>query len=135
MDSLRSTPDSSSCIARTPARGSSCSGFRATSSVARSRARTPRSRSSVERSTDVTFPVFQKIDVNGPGAHPLFRHLRDAQRGLLGTTAIKWNFTKFLVGRDGAVLKRYGPAETPEAVGKDAPFIAALAAAPPRPGA
>lgn len=64
----------------------------------------------------VTFPLFARIQVNGPQTHPLFRHLKHAQPGLLGTEAIKCNFTKFLVGREGAVLKRYGPRETPEAI-------------------
>jgi glutathione peroxidase len=66
------------------------------------------------RTYDVTFPLFAKIDVNGDGAHPLFRLLKEAQHGILGTEAIKWNFTKFLVGRDGTVLARYGPGDTPE---------------------
>ena len=60
--------------------------------------------------------MFEKIEVNGPGTHPLFRHLETAARGLLGTRRIKWNFTKFLVGRDGAVLLRAGPSEKPESL-------------------
>ena len=68
---------------------------------------------------DVTFPMFAKIDVNGPSAHPLYKHLKSAKRGLLGTGAIKWNFTKFLVDRDGGVVKRYAPTDTPEAIGRD----------------
>ena len=64
----------------------------------------------------VSFPMFEKIEVNGPGAHPLFQHLQVAAPGLLGTARIKWNFTKFLVGRDGAVLRRAGPAEKPDAL-------------------
>ena len=68
---------------------------------------------------DVTFPMFAKIDVNGPGAHPLYRHLKAAQTGLLGTEAVKWNFTKFLVGRNGRVLRRYAPTDTPEAIESD----------------
>lgn len=68
---------------------------------------------------DVSFPLFAKIDVNGPGTHPLFARLKEAAPGLLGTEAIKWNFTKFLVGRDGRVLKRYAPTDTPEAIGRD----------------
>lgn len=64
----------------------------------------------------VTFPVYAKIDVNGEGAHPLFRHLRNSARGFLGTTSIKWNFTKFLVDRDGRVLKRFSPTDTPEKI-------------------
>ena len=62
---------------------------------------------------DVTFPLFAKIDVNGPGTHPLYQHLKSAQRGILGSRAIKWNFTKFLVGRDGKVLDRFAPRVTP----------------------
>jgi len=68
---------------------------------------------------DVTFPMFSKIEVNGPGTHPLYAHLKAARPGLLGTEAIKWNFTKFLVGPDGAVLKRYAPADTPDDIEPD----------------
>ena len=63
---------------------------------------------------DVTFPLFAKIDVNGDTAHPLFDYLKQTKPGLLGTEAIKWNFTKFLVGRDGRVLGRYAPQRSPE---------------------
>jgi len=62
---------------------------------------------------DVTFPMFAKVEVNGPGTHPLYHHLKDARRGVVGTRAIKWNFTKFLVGRDGEVIDRYASAVTP----------------------
>ncbi len=72
---------------------------------------------------DVSFPMFAKVEVNGDSAHPLFRHLKSEARGILGTEAIKWNFTKFLVDRDGKVLKRYAPNDTPESLEKD---IAAL---------
>jgi len=65
---------------------------------------------------DVTFPMFAKVEVNGPNAHPLFRLLKAAKKGLLGTTAIKWNFTKFLVGRNGRVLRRFATAEVPERI-------------------
>jgi glutathione peroxidase len=68
---------------------------------------------------DVTFPLFAKIEVNGPGTHPLYRHLKSERPGMLGSEAIKWNFTKFLVGRDGQVLRRYAPKETPEAIERD----------------
>ena len=68
---------------------------------------------------DVTFPMFSKIEVNGEGAHPLYRLLKKEAPGLLGTEAIKWNFTKFLVGRDGKVLKRYAPTDKPEALAGD----------------
>jgi glutathione peroxidase len=67
----------------------------------------------------VTFPLFAKIDVNGDATHPLYRQLKPARKGLLGSEAIKWNFTKFLVGRDGSVLRRYAPADTPEQIEKD----------------
>ena len=62
---------------------------------------------------DVTFPMFAKIDVNGPDAHPLFAWLRDQKSGVLGGR-IKWNFTKFLIGRDGSVVARYSPTTKPE---------------------
>lgn len=75
---------------------------------------------------DVTFPLFSKIDVNGPNEHPLFAVLKSQAPGILGTTAVKWNFTKFLVGRDGAVLARYAPRDTPEAIERDAAFVSAL---------
>jgi glutathione peroxidase len=68
---------------------------------------------------DVTFPMFAKIEVNGADTHPLYRHLKKEKPGLLGSEAIKWNFTKFLVGRDGAVLKRYAPNDTPESIEQD----------------
>ncbi len=68
---------------------------------------------------DVTFPMFAKIEVNGEGAHPLYRLLKKQAPGLLGTEAIKWNFTKFLVGRDGETLKRYAPNDKPERIAED----------------
>ena len=68
---------------------------------------------------DVTFPLFAKIEVNGSGTHPLYAHLKKAQPGLFGSEAIKWNFTKFLVSRDGQVLKRYAPTDTPEKIEAD----------------
>lgn len=68
---------------------------------------------------DVTFPMFARIDVNGDDAHPLYRILKAAKPGLLGTEAIKWNFTKFLVGPDGTVLARYGPGDSPDAIEAD----------------
>jgi glutathione peroxidase len=72
---------------------------------------------------DVTFPLFAKTDVNGAHTHPLFRVLKREKRGVLGTTAIKWNFTKFLVDRDGAVRARFAPTVTPDAI---APKVEAL---------
>ena len=68
---------------------------------------------------DVSFPLFAKIDVNGPNADPLYQYLKSEKAGLLGTEAIKWNFTKFLVDREGNVVKRYAPTTTPESIGKD----------------
>ena len=75
---------------------------------------------------DVTFPLFAKIDVNGPNEHPLYAALKGEARGVLGTTAVKWNFTKFLVARDGRVLHRYSPRDTPEDIEADPAFLAAL---------
>ena len=74
----------------------------------------------------VSFPMMSKIDVNGPTAHPLYKWLAAEAPGLLGSKAIKWNFTKFLVGKDGSVIKRYAPLDKPEATEKD--IQAALAA-------
>lgn len=68
---------------------------------------------------DVTFPLFSKIEVNGNGTHPLFAYLKHACPGLLGSTSIKWNFTKFLVDRDGLVVRRYAPTDTPETIEKE----------------
>ncbi|HUL81232.1 MAG TPA: glutathione peroxidase [Gammaproteobacteria bacterium] len=68
---------------------------------------------------DVTFPMFAKIEVNGANAHPLYRWLKSEKAGVLGTEAIKWNFTKFLVDRAGNVVKRYAPTDTPEKIEKD----------------
>ncbi len=68
---------------------------------------------------DVTFHLFAKLEVNGSGAHPLYQYLKKAQPGFLGSEAIKWNFTKFLVSREGQVLKRYAPTDTPENIEAD----------------
>jgi glutathione peroxidase len=67
-----------------------------------------------ERNFGVTFPLFEKVDVNGNEAHPLFEHLKEKAPGLLGSKAIKWNFTKFLVKKDGTVFSRYAPTTKPE---------------------
>ena len=67
----------------------------------------------------VTFPLMQKVDVNGSAASPLFDWLKAEAPGVLGTRAIKWNFTKFLIDREGNVVKRYGPSDTPESIAKD----------------
>jgi glutathione peroxidase len=74
----------------------------------------------------VSFPMMAKIDVNGPQAHPLYRWLTAEAPGLLGSKGIKWNFTKFLVGKDGNVLRRYAPQDAPAKLAKD--IEAALAA-------
>lgn len=74
----------------------------------------------------VSFSMMAKIDVNGPQAHPLYQWLTKEAPGLLGSKAIKWNFTKFLIGKDGQVLKRYAPTDTPKGMAKD--IEAALAA-------
>jgi glutathione peroxidase len=67
----------------------------------------------------VSFPMFGKIKVNGPDAHPLYEYLKKSVPGILGTEGIKWNFTKFLVGKDGVPVKRYAPADKPENLGPD----------------
>jgi glutathione peroxidase len=67
----------------------------------------------------VTFPMMAKIDVNGSTAHPLYQWLSKEAPGLLGSKSIKWNFTKFLVGKDGAVIKRYAPTDTPQSLAQD----------------
>ncbi|KQP49628.1 glutathione peroxidase [Pseudorhodoferax sp. Leaf274] len=79
-----------------------------------------------QKNYGVSFQMMGKIDVNGDDAHPLYQWLTREAPGLLGTKAIKWNFTKFLVGKDGQVLKRYAPTDKPESLGQD--IAAALAA-------
>jgi len=79
-----------------------------------------------QRNYGVTFPMMAKINVNGADAHPLYQWLAAEAPGLLGSKSIKWNFTKFLVGKDGRVRKRYAPTDTPERLAKD--IEAALAA-------
>jgi glutathione peroxidase len=71
-----------------------------------------------ERNFGVTFPLFSKIEVNGDGAHPLYKWLREQKGGVLGNT-IKWNFTKYLIGRDGQVIDRYAPTTKPEKITDD----------------
>lgn len=73
----------------------------------------------------VSFPMMAKIEVNGSDAHPLYQWLTKEAPGLLGSTSIKWNFTKFLIGKDGSVLKRYAPTDTPASLAND--IAAALA--------
>ena len=68
---------------------------------------------------DVTFPMFAKVEVNGEHADPLYQWLKNEGKGILGSESIKWNFTKFLVGADGQVVKCYAPTDTPEKIGKD----------------
>ena len=72
-----------------------------------------------QKNFGVSFPMMSKIDVNGDAAHPLYRWLAAEAPGLLGTKGIKWNFTKFLVGKDGAVIKRYAPQDAPASLAKD----------------
>jgi len=72
-----------------------------------------------ERNYGVSFPMFEKVDVNGEQAHPLFKWLSNSAPGLLGSEAIKWNFTKFLVRRDGTVFKRYAPQSSPDSLAAD----------------
>lgn len=72
-----------------------------------------------QRNYGVSFPMMSKIEVNGADAHPLYRWLTAEAPGLLGSKAIKWNFTKFLVGRDGRVIKRYAPQDAPEKLAGD----------------
>jgi len=72
-----------------------------------------------QKNYGVSFPMMAKIDVNGAHAHPLYRWLTREKRGLLGTAAIKWNFTKFLIGRDGEVLQRYAPQDAPASLARD----------------
>ena len=76
----------------------------------------------------VDFPMMAKTEVNGKNAHPLYQWLKGEKPGILGIEAIKWNFTKFLVGRDGKVLKRYAPTDTPSSLKKDIEAALAVAA-------
>lgn len=78
---------------------------------------------------DVSFPLFAKIEVNGDNAHPLYKWLKEEKAGILGTEAIKWNFTKFLIDRNGQVRKRFAPKDTPEKIGAD---VASVLAEPTR---
>jgi glutathione peroxidase len=79
-----------------------------------------------ETNYGVSFPMMAKVEVNGGNAHPLWKWLKGEKPGFLGTEAIKWNFTKFLIGKDGQVIKRYAPQDEPEKLAKD--IEAALAA-------
>lgn len=72
-----------------------------------------------DRNFGVTFPLGEKIDVKGEHAHPLYRHLTSTAPGILGTESIKWNFTKFLIDRQGKVVGRYAPATKPDSIAKD----------------
>ena len=78
---------------------------------------------------NVTFPMFAKVDVNGPAAHPLYELLKSARPGLFGTKAIKWNFTKFVVDSSGEVVARYAPSDTPQRIER---AVAALIGNSPR---
>jgi len=86
-------------------------------------AQEPGSESEIEQFCEVnygvTFPMFAKVDVNGDGAAPVYRFLKSAKPGLLGSEAIKWNFTKFLVDRGGKVVARFAPNDTPESIAGD----------------
>ena len=68
---------------------------------------------------EVSFPMYGKVEVNGEGTHPLYAHLKSAAPGLLGSESLKWNFTKFLVDREGRVVRRYAPTDSPESIEKD----------------
>ena len=76
---------------------------------------------------DVSFPLYAKIEVNGDGAHPLYKWLKSQKPGMLGTEAVKWNFTKFLIDRTGQVRKRFAPTDTPENIEKDVALLLAEA--------
>ena len=99
-------------------------------------AQEPGSDAEIKQFCDLTykigFPMFARIDVNGANAHPLFRYLEKAKPGVLGTESIKWNFTKFMVGRDGVPLKRYAPTEKPQALEEDIKSALAMAPSEPR---
>ena len=68
---------------------------------------------------EVSFPMYGKVEVNGEGTHPLYAHLKSAAPGLLGSESLKWNFTKFLVDREGRVVRRYAPTDSPASIEKD----------------
>ena len=72
-----------------------------------------------QRNYGVSFPMFAKVDVNGPSAHPLYQYLSTQAKGILGTQRIKWNFTKFFINQKGEVIKRYAPIIKPEKIAKD----------------
>lgn len=72
-----------------------------------------------QKNYGVSFPLSEKVEVNGPGAHPVFAYLTKALPGALGTQAIKWNFTKFLIDRTGKPIRRFGSMDTPEKISKD----------------
>ena len=79
----------------------------------------------------VSFPMMAKLEVNGPRAHPLFKWLKGERRGAPAAEAIKWNFTKFLVGRNGQLIRRYAPQDTPEKIGRDIQALLAGRWSPP----
>ncbi len=99
----------------TRTRASRCWDFPATSSAIRSRAPTTKSNHSAKLNYGVNFPLFSKIEVNGEDAHPVFKFLKSEKGGLLGD-AIKWNFTKFLVDKQGTVIERFAPTTPPSAI-------------------
>ncbi len=97
----------------------SCWAFPAINSASRNRVRRGDIKAFCEKNFGVTFPLFAKVDVNGPHAHPLFAQLKQAAPGILGTQSIKWNFTKFLVRKDGSVFRRYATASKPAGLADD----------------
>ena len=107
------------CTAATGRRVSRCWAFRAISSADRNPATRRRIASFCSLTYDVTFTVFARIDVNGDQAEPLFRDLKRAAPGLLGSKAIKWNFTKFLVDRSGQVVSRHAPTTKPAELARE----------------
>lgn len=86
-----------------------------------------------QRNYGVSFPMFAKVDVNGPAAHPLYRFLKDRKPGLFGTKTIKWNFTKFLADRDGHIVGRFAPSTKPQELA--VPIQQLLDGQPAKPGA
>ena len=115
----RSTKASRRCIGNTRTRDSSCLGFPCNQFGRQEPGDEKQIRQFCDAHYSVTFPLFAKVDVNGVNAHPLYRYLKSAKKGLLGREAIAWNFTKFLIGPNGEVLQRYGPRRKPEDIGKD----------------
>jgi len=72
-----------------------------------------------EKNYSITFPIFEKVEVNGNDAHPIFKFIKEQKKGFMGTESIKWNFSKFLINKNGKVVKRYGSLDVPENLEKD----------------